>query len=279
MESPKSSAAAAASEAQRLYSISLSKIARSRTVRGGISLHKNLLVATVLQKARFQIYMEDVQQLWSSGSSEPAAAEETPESVEDLLPSEEEFLQPASPAADLIPFQQPEQDTGSDKENCLPTYLDLDSRVRETGQPTINVLREIKPANSESQQSNLKRRKAVSEWETEEAILSILPKKSKSCPEQADLFNEYDSSSSSSSSSDEDQDDASTSMEIDRITSLVSIFSFGSLASLDGGASGAAPSPAKLTRTVSTPDLCSAQAKEQMSDSLQQRSGFIAMTV
>jgi hypothetical protein len=114
----------------------------------------------------------------------------------------------------------------------------------------------------------------VSEWETEEAILSILPKKSKSCPEQSDLFNEYDSSS------DEDQDDASTSMEIDRITSLVSIFSFGSLASLDGGASGAAsPSPAKLTRTVSTPDLCSAQAKEQMSDSLQQRSGFIAMTV
>lgn len=282
MESPKSSAAAA-SEAQRLYSLSLNKIARSRTVRGGISLHKNLLVATVLQKARFQIYMEDVQQLWSSGS-EPAAKEETPESVEDLLPSEEEFLQPASPAADLIPFQESE-DTGSDKENCLPTYLDLDSRVRETGQPTINVLREIKPTNSESQQSNLKRRKAVSEWETEEAILSILPKKSKSCPNAddsgvADLFNEYDSSSSSSSSSDEsdDQDDPSTSMEIDRITSLVSIFSFGSLASLDNGSSGATP-PAKLTRTVSTPDLCSAQAKEQMSDSLQQRTGFIAMAV
>lgn len=279
MESQKSSAAAA-SEAQRLYSISLSKIARSRTVRGGISLHKNLLVATVLQKARFQIYMEDVQQLWSSGS-ESAAKEETPESVEDLLPSEEEFLQPASPAADLIPFQEPE-DTGSDKENCLPTYLDLDSRVRETGQPTINVLREIKPTNSESQQSNLKRRKAVSEWETEEAILSILPKKSKSCPSSeesgvADLFNEYDSSSSSSDESD-DQDDASTTMEIDRITSLVSIFSFGSLASLDGASSGSAP-PAKLTRTVSTPDLCSAQAKEQMSDSMQQRSGFIAMTV
>jgi len=274
MESPKSSAAAA-SEAQRLYSLSLSKIARSRTVRGGISLHKNLLVATVLQKARFQIYMEDVQQLWTS-SSDSANKEESPEAVDDLLPSEEEFLQPPSPGADLIPFQEAE-DSGSDKENCLPTYLDLDSRVRETGQPTINVLREIRQTNSESQQSNLKRRKTVSEWETEEAILSILPKKSKSGPADdsgvADLFSEYDSSDES-----EEQDDPSTSMEIDRITSLVSIFSFGSLANLDGAASGGAP-PAKLTRTVSTPDLCSAQAKEQIGDSLQQRTNFIAMTV
>lgn len=42
-----------ATEAQRLISISLAKIASSRCVRGGVSLHKNLLVATVLQKARY----------------------------------------------------------------------------------------------------------------------------------------------------------------------------------------------------------------------------------
>ncbi|XP_059485450.1 uncharacterized protein LOC132202511 [Neocloeon triangulifer] len=276
MDSPKNSASAAtqsASEAQRLYSLSLSKIARSRAVRGGISLHKNLLVATVLQKARFQIYMEDVQQLWTT-SSEPSKETEKEEapSEQESVP-EEDFLQPASPAADLIPFQESDSDAGSDKENCLPTYLDLDSRVRETGQPTINVLREIRPANSEP--SNLKRRKAVSEWETEEAILSILPKKSKSLDDSgvADLFSDYESSSSNDS--DEQQpDDPSTSMEIDRITSLVSIFSFGSLANLDGSTSGG-----KLTRTVSTPDLCSAQAKEQIGDSLQQRTNFIAMTV
>ncbi|CAG9807926.1 unnamed protein product [Chironomus riparius] len=47
-----------ATEAQRLISISLAKIATSRCVRGGISLHKNLLVATVLQKARY-IFMEE----------------------------------------------------------------------------------------------------------------------------------------------------------------------------------------------------------------------------
>lgn len=47
-----------ATEAQRLISISLAKIAASRCVRGGVSLHKNLLVATVLQKARY-IFMEE----------------------------------------------------------------------------------------------------------------------------------------------------------------------------------------------------------------------------
>jgi hypothetical protein len=45
-------------EVQRLISISLAKIATSRSLKGGISLHKNLLVATVLQKARY-IFMEE----------------------------------------------------------------------------------------------------------------------------------------------------------------------------------------------------------------------------
>jgi Immediate early response protein (IER) len=47
-----------ATEAQKIISISLAKIAASRCVRGGVSLHKNLLVATVLQKARY-IFMEE----------------------------------------------------------------------------------------------------------------------------------------------------------------------------------------------------------------------------
>ncbi|XP_050094962.1 mushroom body large-type Kenyon cell-specific protein 1-like [Anopheles aquasalis] len=45
-------------EAQRLIGISLAKIAQARVCRGGVSLHKNLLVATVLQKARY-IFMEE----------------------------------------------------------------------------------------------------------------------------------------------------------------------------------------------------------------------------
>jgi hypothetical protein len=45
-------------ESQRLISVSLGKIAQSRCQRGGINLHKNLLVATVLHKARTAYIME-----------------------------------------------------------------------------------------------------------------------------------------------------------------------------------------------------------------------------
>lgn len=49
---------AASSDTQRLISVSLGKIAQSRGQRGGINLHKNLLVATVLHKARTAYMME-----------------------------------------------------------------------------------------------------------------------------------------------------------------------------------------------------------------------------
>jgi len=45
-------------ETQRLISVSLGKIAQSRGQRGGINLHKNLLVATVLHKARAAYMIE-----------------------------------------------------------------------------------------------------------------------------------------------------------------------------------------------------------------------------
>ncbi|GFO32358.1 immediate early response gene 5-like protein [Plakobranchus ocellatus] len=45
-------------ESQRLISVSLGKIAQSRSQKGGINLHKNLLVATVLHKARTACMME-----------------------------------------------------------------------------------------------------------------------------------------------------------------------------------------------------------------------------
>lgn len=48
----------AASETQRLIAVSMGKIAQSRGQRGGINLHKNLLVATVLHKARTAYMME-----------------------------------------------------------------------------------------------------------------------------------------------------------------------------------------------------------------------------
>lgn len=47
-------------EAQRLITISLGKIAASRCQRSGINLHKNLLVSTVLNRARNVFYEESL---------------------------------------------------------------------------------------------------------------------------------------------------------------------------------------------------------------------------
>lgn len=275
-----------ASEAQRLIGISLTKIAQSRSHRGGVSLHKNLLVATVLQKARY-IFMEEAYNMVHYHP--PVPIQQRPPVAEEVLvglTAEEAGLDLQVPEssssesdvnADFLPSCARCGDSQPDKENHPPgsselTYLDLDK--------TSNVLKE---------RSNLKRRRAVAEWETEEAVQSILPKKCKR--------DSYDDSSSSSSDSDSScssddsvfLDDATllsdivskeveeaqkttattsnvpgSAMEIDRITSLVSIFSF----SMGGD---------KLNRSVSTPDLCSAQAKD-CPDSIQQRP-FLAMTV
>lgn len=51
--------AGAVVETQRLITMSLGKIAQSRGQRGGINLHKNLLVASVLHKARTAFMMEN----------------------------------------------------------------------------------------------------------------------------------------------------------------------------------------------------------------------------
>ncbi|XP_023701902.1 uncharacterized protein LOC111861498 [Cryptotermes secundus] len=341
-----------ATEAQRLISISLTKIAQSRAQRGGVSLHKNLLVATVLQKARY-IFMEEAyhmvqsQQSGASGggytTSTTATTPQDQQQQQDeyeqnyddeglvaLTPEEagsgssqhttphsedassgvnhlQEFLQPSTSCvrcADNITSSLPSYE--DDKENQtpppyhtnpatpqseVPTYLDLDKSPAR-GE---SVLRDRSNATSTCSSTRcLKRRRAVGEWETEEAISTILPKRAKTsaaCCEGDDSVFLDDASLLADcvvTCGEEDEEDVtvqddekgSTTMEIDRITSLVSIFSFGSLA---GNAAAVAADMSagtgigKLTRSVSTPDLCSSQAKEGV-DVLQQRP-FLAMTV
>ncbi|GJQ84579.1 hypothetical protein Trydic_g243 [Trypoxylus dichotomus] len=290
-----------ASEAQRLIGISLTKIAQSRANRGGVSLHKNLLVATVLQKARY-IFMEEAYNMVHYQSPTPAPSRTN--SREDLvaLTAEEagidsmplsedveeasnlEFLQPAcvkcaenQDKENQPPFSGSNHSGSSSSSSGEVTYLDLDKSQ------TTSVLRE------RSSSPCLKRRRAVTDWETEEAVQSILPKKikcnttttsnSNNNTEEGDdsvflddatilsdnVTKELEESERSSGHDVNGcQSAGSSAMEIDRITSLVSIFSFG----MGDG---------KLNRSVSTPDLCSAQAKDT-GDALQQRQ-FIAMTV
>ncbi|KAJ8972558.1 hypothetical protein NQ317_019324 [Molorchus minor] len=268
-----------ASEAQRLIGISLTKIAQSRSHRGGVSLHKNLLVATVLQKARY-IFMEEAYNMVHYQAPVPIQSRPVPEEELVGLTAEEAGLeatglpddhQESSSSDSLQEFLQPtcvKCAENQDKENHPPyhsselTYLDLDK--------SSNVLRE------RSNSPSLKRRRAVAEWETEEAVQSILPKKSKQDEESdvsddsvflddATILSDVVSKEIDAAAERNQQDsNVGAAMEIDRITSLVSIFSF----SMGDG---------KLNRSVSTPDLCSAQAKDT-GDSIQQRP-FLAMTV
>ncbi|BES88472.1 Immediate early response 5-like [Nesidiocoris tenuis] len=323
-----------ATDAQRLISISLTKIAQSRAQRGGVSLHKNLLVATVLQKARY-IFMEEAYHMVHGGGNgivnnqtleyaAPPPIEEPPpptpnpyydpaaESLSSLTgghhgspaPSHHStedddvavhdelgFFSPSSPVCVRCP---PE----CDKENQAPapveapTYLDLDNE--KTTRCYSNTIK------SNNGTLGAKRRR-VPEWETEEAVLSILPKKARRADTDDDHADDsvflddhelehaaaaaaaaaaasllVDSATEHGVTSVGGGPNGSTTMEIDRITSLVSIFSFGGLGGGPGSDCGAGSLGAKLGRSSSTPDLCSAQAKEV--DSLQQRP-FLAMTV
>ena len=64
-----------AADAQRLIAMSLGKIAASRGQRGGISLHKNLLVATVLSKARTVFMLESYNNMMENRRLEMEARE------------------------------------------------------------------------------------------------------------------------------------------------------------------------------------------------------------
>lgn len=313
-----------ATEAQRLISISLAKIAASRCVRGGVSLHKNLLVATVLQKARY-IFMEEafhmvhgtylnqantkfIQQLRDQEQLENELRANDKEFDEDESTSPIDdseldlFASPIDSNESLNFLSDSSRDAGSSHHHKFNVstkesnpslaststnsssdliYLDLDiNRVKAQDEPASNSI------------SGHKRRISDSDYETEEAIMSILPKS-----KQIKFNNNNESESAESSSNDITTDlsldflsndlnltsslpthtnakmapldmssnsNNTSASSIDRITSLVSIFNFGN-----------------LQRSVSTPDLCGSSSHHSAVDNsccnLTQRQ--IAMTV
>ena len=66
-------------DAQRLITLSLGKIAASRVQRGGVNLHKSLLVSAILHKARNAYMIENLQVLMESrkASSEKQSTDNT----------------------------------------------------------------------------------------------------------------------------------------------------------------------------------------------------------
>lgn len=197
-----------ATEAQRLISISLAKIAASRCVRGGVSLHKNLLVATVLQKARY-IFMEEafhmvhgtylnqanskfIQQLRDQEQLEHELRQhekdydDDDDSTSSLDDSELDLFSSPIDSNDSLNFlseSSSSKETGNSnisKFNNTSTK-ESNSSLASTSTDLIYLdldVNRVKPQDEQSSNSisGQKRRLSNSDYETEEAILSILPK-------------------------------------------------------------------------------------------------------
>ncbi|MGH0158249.1 UNVERIFIED_CONTAM: hypothetical protein FKN15_037404 [Acipenser sinensis] len=123
-------------EAHRIMSISLGKIYNSRIQRGGIRLHKNLLVSLVLRSAR-QVYLNDyyqsvclnAQQHW--GTHEELMDSDQPKSTSE--PAGYTATTPAAPAATAV------SEPGLPAENTPPELtIDVESFTKShTAAPTV----------------------------------------------------------------------------------------------------------------------------------------------
>lgn len=203
-------------EAQKLISISLGKMAASRVGRTGASLHKSLLVASVLHRAR-HVFLEESYHLHRAQHPEAYVVHPTP--VYAPMP-------PTPP-----PTMHEEAAEAEDKENvaCEPEESSQQPIVEQAAPtPTEPARTPLQDNNSSNNRvAALKRRRCVSEQETQDAVSSILPKKAKTCQVQSSQQQQTELTEGITDVSDDEDGDCGNSMEVEHITSLVSIFSFG----------------------------------------------------
>jgi len=190
-------------EAQKLISISLGKMAASRVGRTGSSLHKSLLVASVLNRAR-HVFLEESYHVHHH----------------------REVYAPPPPQAVPV-YVQPQPQPEEDKENRLA------EEKQEEACECPRVAAPLGDSTGTRQNQALKRRRCVSDQETHDAVSSILPKKartSETCsppPEPASEPSPDAGCCEPAITDVSDDEDCCNGMEVDDITRLVSIFSFG----------------------------------------------------
>lgn len=129
-------------EARRILAVSISKLYASRTQRGGLRLHRSLLLSLVMRSAR-DIYHSSRESEESSGAhsapEEPMDTSSSPGEQTRLLEAQNE-PQPALNSADLAP-EEPDDadccdsDTTEDKENLSPTKQSRKRRGKASAAP------------------------------------------------------------------------------------------------------------------------------------------------
>lgn len=221
-------------EAQKLISISLGKMAASRVGRTGASLHKSLLVASVLHRAR-HVFLEESYHVHRAAhpetyASPPPAAQGAPvlAMYAPLLPSPVPVA-PAEESAEAEDKENRVSDHHQEPEPSPPQPQPAEpcseaprTPLAESNTNTANT------TTKNSRSASLKRRRCVSQQETQEAVLSILPKRPRTSPSTDPAPDHHHSHPQQAQEmQQQQQSDASNSMEVEHITSLVSIFSFG----------------------------------------------------
>lgn len=220
-------------EAQKLISISLGKMAASRVGRTGASLHKSLLVASVLHRAR-HVFLEESYHVHRAAHPEAYAAPPPAAQGAPVMAMYAPLLVPPVPAT------SPEElSEGEDKENRAcdnhpeaepspihPQPAEPCNEAPRTPLAESNSNTTSAAASTKNRSASLKRRRCVSQQETQEAVLSILPKRPRTSP-PSDPAPDHSHPQLAQQTQQQQQSDASNSMEVEHITSLVSIFSFG----------------------------------------------------
>lgn len=118
-------------EAQRLITMSMGKIHAARSQRGGINLHKNLLVATVIHKAKTIYMMESYQSIVESKKAvqEPQPASQGMDTADKVADSgSHEVLREAPNGGDqIVPGDNLSSCDYDDKENSPPVSDNVSS--------------------------------------------------------------------------------------------------------------------------------------------------------
>uniref|UniRef100_A0A023FQ88 Uncharacterized protein n=1 Tax=Amblyomma cajennense TaxID=34607 RepID=A0A023FQ88_AMBCJ len=238
-------------DAQKVIAISLGKIATSRVQRGGPSLHRSLLVASVLYKAR-TTYFDDAFQANAASFSNSVMCAPC-QSDADAGDSDTEQIdveQDTSPLAK--PNRTVTSPVTSAYEDCASTDGGIDG-----GDDKENV----EPPSADPPARCLKRRRTHSDDEESSVKRSRLWRRSASCesdsgeseaecfPADLDLQSQPETTASTDA------------MEVESISNLVLAFNSGlkGLSSSWDNCQSTLEEP-QLRRGTSLPDLCSAQS-------------------
>lgn len=182
-------------EAHRLIKVSLGKIATCRSQRGGINLHKSLLVSKILYKARTAYMMQNLQTVASKNiekqqKSKVEIKEEKKTTKNTLAGTENsaacDRVREEALSRVTMPVASPE--TVADKENTPPKDLqntEMISNTHEKDSTTVNLSKNSEsdctkqPTDLITGCANSNRHLKRGRSETELAVESISPKKAK----------------------------------------------------------------------------------------------------